>query len=211
VIDAARASVARAFALCFILTLAACGHSHKDERPPYPVMSPNGEPLSGGPLGPVNCKDALAGWFERVNAAHDGRLTLAEYLGDARRQFAAMDLDKDGMITPAVLARYRAPYMPKDAGERRVAAAPPPRSPNDARPGTPPPHAFGTPRGNAAASSDPTADRPDPVMAADVHLRNEVSLADFLAHAQRRFTALDVDRRGTLSREDLQRLCPSER
>jgi hypothetical protein len=174
-------------------------------------MSPNGEPLSGGPLGKVTCRDAMARWFDHVNASHDGKLTLSEFLADTRRQFAVMDLDKTGMITPAELSTYRAPYMPRQIGERRVVTEElPARDPNDARPGTPQPQLFGGHR-SPRNTTDPTADRPDPVMAADVHLRNQVSLDDFLAYAQRRFAALDTSRKGTLSREDLQRTCSDER
>jgi hypothetical protein len=109
--------------LALLPALAACG-GHRDREPQSarstgPLYSPNGEPLSGGPLGHPSCQEALAGWFDRIDAHHVGTIDLAAFLADARRQFAAMDLNHDGQITPDELAQYRMAY----AAERRVAEA----------------------------------------------------------------------------------------
>lgn len=74
------------------------------------VYSPNGEPLSGGPLGQPSCKLALEYWLDRADADHDGRLDRNEFLADARAQFARQDLDHLGYLTTDVLERYREPY-----------------------------------------------------------------------------------------------------
>lgn len=167
--------------------LGACGHDFERNRYIL-IYSPNGEPLSGGPLGRPSCKQAMSGWFDRVDANHVGHIDLDQYLADARRQFAAMDLDKDGLITPAELTAYRAPYAVLSPEERDRSGGGSRSRPN---------------------SADIRNDRVDPVMIADVNLRNQVSLADFLAYANRRFNQLNVKHDGVLRREETLAACAS--
>ncbi len=153
----------------------------------YALYSPNGEPLSGGPLGRPSCKDALSGWYDRVAATHGGTIDLTTFLADTRRQFAAMDLDHDGLITPAELSSYRAPYavaVPRDPKAR--------------------PSELGRRR---PEDSGVGADRADPVMIADVTLRNQVSLPDFLAYENRKFAELNTSHTGVLRREEVLATC----
>jgi hypothetical protein len=101
--------------LALLPALAACS-GQGDPAPPAPrptgpLYSPNGEPLSGGPLGHPSCQDALGRWFDHLDTSHTGAIDLAAFLADARHQFAAMDLNHDGQITPDELARYRVAYM----------------------------------------------------------------------------------------------------
>ncbi|MBV8652135.1 MAG: hypothetical protein JO255_11755 [Alphaproteobacteria bacterium] len=181
-------------ALPLVMPLAACDtllspfESSKPERY-YPLYSPNGEPLSGGPLGKPSCKDALGGWYDRVAASHGGTIDLETYLADTRRQFAAMDLDHDGLLNPAVLAQYRAPY----------ALRPEP----GARPGDP--------RSRRPEDAGLAGDRADPVMIADVTLRNQVSLDDFLAYQRRKFAELNTHHDGVLRREEVLAICEASR
>ena len=202
-------SISRALALVLTAWLGACGHSRTAEPQAYPVLSPNGEVLSGGPLGRASCRDAMAHWFDRVDSDHDGKVTLGEFATDAQSQFAAMDLDKDGMVTPAELAEYRAPYMPSQPAEPMVRTEDRSRPAGDARRG--PNQRAARPGIGQRGTSHPDAgaDRLDPVMAADVRLRNEISLEDFVAYAKRHFAALDIRHRGALSREDVQQSCGS--
>jgi hypothetical protein len=170
------------------LTLAGCGGHDRDKARADPsaraLFSPNGEPLNGGALGRPKCDEALARWFDRVDANRHGTLTLDEFLADARRQFAAMDLDRDGLLNPAELARYRATYT-----------------------GAPPAADTADTRRDGRGSADIIVGGPDPVMAADVTLRNQVSLAEFLAHAERIFAGLDANRDGRLAKAEVLRLC----
>ena len=55
----------------------------------------------------VGRRGALAGWFDRVGSGKAGTIDLAAFLADASRQFAAMDINHDGQLTPDELARYR--------------------------------------------------------------------------------------------------------
>jgi len=183
--------VTRAAAILFaaLLALGGCswfgGRDHPEDA--GPIYSPNGEPLSGGPLGHPRCEQAMAQWFARVDANHDGTIDRAEFLADAARQFAAMDLDHDGTVTPAELAQYRRPYAPpplpdQESGRRRRGGA-----------------------DNARAAI--AKDRPDPVMLADVRLRNRVSRNDFMAYANTNFAGLDTNHDGRLSRAELVATC----
>ena len=157
------------------------------------IYSPNGEPLNGGPLGHPSCAQAMARWFDRVDANHDGVIDRAEFLADAARQFAAMDLDHDGVITPAELAQYRQPY-----------AAPAPPAPGGATADDEGHRHQGSDEGDRAALA---ADHVDPVMIADVHLRNRVTRGDFLAYASSNFAALDTAGDGRLTRAELVATC----
>lgn len=201
----------RVAALVIAIVLSACGRDPTPERAGYyPIFSPNGEPLSGGPLGRLDCATALTSWFDHL--AKGNRLDHDTFMADARRQFAAMDLGHDGVITPAELAAYRGPYISERDRDTEGAAQSDGTPARAARPGT------GRPAGGSSASDrakgsdadgrrDPAADRPDPVMAADTRLRNEVVLDDFLAHAERSFAALDTGHAGALTRSNVLAQC----
>jgi hypothetical protein len=161
------------------------------------LYSPFGEPLSGGPLGHPSCSDALSAWFERVDTNHDGVIDRDAFLADAQRQFAIMDLDKDGTITPAELAQYRAPYQAEPS-----AAAGDQAAQTGSATGRKQRHGQG-----GGGSGDFDNDQPDPVMAADVRFRNQVSRQDFMAYAARQFTTLDVDHHGRLAKADVLSSC----
>ena len=184
-------------ALTLVAALGACGLFDK-EPPPVrlgPIYSPNGEPLSGGALGDPKCEDAMRHWFARVDADHDGTIDLGEFLADARRQFAVMDLDHSGVLTPAVLAQYRAPFM-NDRARRQ--ASNDDEDDDDRRN-----------RRNHIGYDGPAVglDRADPVMLADVNLRNRVTLDGFLSYAGRNFASLDADKNGRLSGDEIEAVC----
>ena len=144
-----------------------------------PVISPNSEPLSGGILGRPDCDEALAKWFDRIDTNHDGVIDGAEFLADARAQFARMDLDHDGFITADELTTYRMPYLGS----------------GDAKPG-----AKRQRISQAAAEG-----LEDPVMAADANLDFQVSLPEFLAQAETKFAKLASD--GKMNRDALDGIC----
>jgi hypothetical protein len=181
--------------------------------PPPIVFSPNGEPLSGGPLGKVACRDAIGRWFDRTDANGDGTLTFEEFEADARRQFAAMDEDSDGYVTPPELADMRAPYRPTDTTSPVLAVAPPSsqaaqserqsggkrgergggggRGERGSSPGS---------RSAAGRVDDGSIDQADPVMSADANVDFRVSLAEFLAQARRMYARLGAGAGGRLTR-----------
>jgi hypothetical protein len=145
----------------------------------------------------------MSQWFDRVDANHDGVIDIEEFLADTRRQFAVMDLDHDGFITPGELYTYRRPYgqdlvfvpPPSAGGKPQTAQSKPSGSMADMNV-----------RGNGFRDNGPP-NRPDPVMSADVKLRFEVSLPDFLAYAQDQFAALNRSHSGKLTKAEALRSC----
>ena len=188
-------ALASAILLSFVLTLVACETIDKTydritgQSPPKlfrTIYSPNGEVLNGGPLGRPTCEVALTGWLNRIDANHDGRISREEFLADGRQQFAIMDIDHDGLITPSELDRYRATY--KTADDERSTG-------NTDR------------RRDPARNSITDSSQPDPVMASDVRLRNQVDLQEFLAHADKVFATMDRKRDGFITRDETLTTC----
>ncbi|MFZ0693384.1 MAG: hypothetical protein WAN51_04415 [Alphaproteobacteria bacterium] len=202
----------------FFLAIGLVGCSHDSSRPQRPeytgiLYSPNGEPLSGGALGHPVCANALSAWFDRVDGNHDGRVDADEFMMDARRQFAAMDLDHTGVITASELARYRAPYEETVPRQKNVASnedgeEPDEQSASGNRRSRHGGQSGGGQRAAAGGPADMSDSQPDPVMSADIGLRFEVHVEDFLAYAQQKFSTLDRDRNGTLDRNEVVASCP---
>jgi hypothetical protein len=167
-------------ALLACLGVAACGGNSHPHRPANVVImlySPNGEPLNGGPLGNPGCEDALKGWFRRTDPNGAGTLSEAAFLADAQRQFAAMDLDHRGFVTPETLGRYRAPYL----GDLTDGAK--------------------------HLSVRESTDQPDPVMSADSDLDNKVTRDEFLGQASMNFRGLDHAVQGRLGADVVTEIC----
>lgn len=178
------------------LALVACS-STEDEKPVRRLFSPNGEPLNGGPLGLPSCEEAYTKWFGRLDSGHRGFIAETVFLDDARRQFAAMDLNHDKVVTPAELAAYRTPYL-----------IPRKKRPRAHEWGEAEEHGDGKPR--QSRDPDLLADFSDPVMIADAHFRNVVSEADFLAYERRNYAEMNKARNGRLTLEELLRGCETE-
>ena len=200
-------------ALALVLSCAGCSSPreiHHRDAGPTVLYSPNGEPLSGGPLGQPSCETALAGWFNRIDANHDGALDRQEYLADARAQFQKMDIGHDGYITASKLTVYRAPFEegpPVAVEERDRPLAPPPEAEQGHRRGhgpaeAPPPQAARQPTPRTADGLE------DPVMSADRSLSFKVSLEDFLAHAEEVFAQMDAAHSDRLTLAAVQNRCP---
>lgn len=197
--------------LMALLAISGCGPAHRlaDRHrpgPPAELYSPNGEPLRGGRLGHPSCEDALSGWFDRTDANHDGFVDRDEFRADAQRQFAVMDLDHDGVITPDELARYRAPFE-ADTG----------RPSGSLSGGSEQASGHSRRRQGNSGSGDSgergSIEQPDPVMLADVDLRNRVTLAQFIAYADTNFADLDAHHDGRLDKPEIVGVCgaPADR
>ena len=190
-------------ALLALLSAVGCSRSHSDNPPHRAIFSPNGEPLSGGPLGFPKCETAMGGWFDRLDTAHKGAIDRATFLADARRQFKVMDLNGDGVLTADVLLRYREPYSVGVAAQQ---AARDNESDSDktGQPG----HMKKPGSGRTGASGvDIARDVPDPVMSADTSLRLQVTEPDFLQHAGKVFDSLNTSHDGQLSRAQALQWC----
>jgi len=183
-------------ALATPLALGACGGSGEPKQVRR-LFSPSGEPLNGGVLGLPSCEEAMSKWFDRIDAEHRGGIGEAAFLEDARRQFRVMDQNHDGVVTPAELASYRAPFaIPR----KRQQGGAETTNMNLSMPAT------------LSHRNDPEllADFSDPVMVADRHFRNVVSEADFLAYEHDNFVELNTARNGRLSRKEVLHGCEAE-
>lgn len=72
-------------------------------------VSPCGEPFRAPPGDPY----PVGRWFAAADANHDGRLDRAEFVADAMRFFATLDLDGDGYIDGRELRRYEHDIVPE--------------------------------------------------------------------------------------------------
>ena len=188
--------------------LSGCGGSSHAQirRPQGIVYSPNGEPLTGGPLGHRPCAQAMGGWFDRLDGGHQGKVDHDQFINDAEAQFARMDLDHDGYITPEELARFRAPYT-----DNRQAMVPP----SDERPdgggegeGRRGQRRQDAPSQPTRGSGHASLTEADPVMAADTDLDFRVSRQEFLTQAEAVFKHLDHDHQGAITRPAAETSCP---
>jgi hypothetical protein len=183
------------------------------------IYSPNGEPLSGGPLGRPTCRDALSSWFSRVDADHDGVVDHDEFMSDARVQFDRMDLGHDGFITSAKLSVFRAPYEVETPGTIATDSKSP--GSDSAQDGGSEQRqrrdqSSGGSQGNSGTRSQgqgqqQRSDGSDPVMSADRSLTFKVTLPDFLANAEEVFSRLDNAHTGKLSLTQVQSSCAGKR
>jgi hypothetical protein len=184
-----------------------------EHRPPHGSLfiSPSGQPFRAEPGEPY----PVARWFAQADRNGDGHIDRSEFRADAEAFFKQLDKNHDGVIdgfeitdyeqavVPEILGAYRAPGGPADAaggdeGERRHGhgrggAGGGQRSDDSA---------GGAEVMGGAAPYELLAD-PEPVAAADQTLSGHVSLADFLAAADRRFDRLDAKGLGYLILADL--------
>jgi Ca2+-binding EF-hand superfamily protein len=145
-------------------------------------ISPSGEPfrpVAGAP-------DGFEAWFARVDAHRDGRIDRAEFRDDAARFFKQLDTNGDGVIDGFEVAAY----------ERTVASELDISGQGFAR------------GGSSKVGVETLLSDPEPVSSADVKLDSHISLAEWLAAADRRFDMLDTKHLGYLTHDELKALLP---
>jgi hypothetical protein len=170
------------------------------EARPTLFLSPAGEPFhadAGKPY-PVSV------WFAQADTNHDGKLTRDEFRADFARFFSVLDQNHDGVIDGLELQRYEQQVAPEvlprlaqvqggrpgergDAGERKLAEPPPRRGGPDY---------DGAPAYSLLVVSEPVA-------GADADFDGRITLEEFQRTADRRFDALDKDRKGYLTLDTL--------
>lgn len=183
--------------LCLLLALAAATPAMA--KPKLPVCPPKGPQLFIGPMGePFRAgPDApypVADWFAKVDRDHDGKVTRAEFVADAERFFALLDVDKDGEIIPDEVTRYErdiAPEIRLYVGTSRPGEWPGKRK-KKAK-GAP---VYGEPLGAGRWSLLNIA---QPVISADEDFNRGITLAEFRSAASQRFTMLDTANAGALT------------
>ena len=188
--------------LAGVSVLSACADLHKKKHnaslgPAQIIYSPTGDPLNGGPLGRPTCTESIKRWFARVDANHDGVITLDEFLNDARTQFQRMDIDKNGYLVSEEVERFRMAYRDFPGGEKSTVPA-------EEKEGE---HASGGHHGrshggegggNSPGESD-SSSVIDPVMSADTDLDYKVTREEFIAYSQKTFRGVDADHNGALN------------
>ncbi len=142
------------------------------------------------------CDAALAQWFDGVDANRDGRLDPTEFAADGARWFGVMDANRDGTVTPDELTALRLRLMPPVARPARGSTD---DEASDRR--------RGSARGPFGRGGRRPYEEPDPVMEADLNLDNRVTLDEFRAQSTRNFTALDSNRDGRLSKDEVVASC----
>ena len=188
-------------------------HGEGGERGPSLFISPAGQPFRAGPDDPY----PSAAWFAAADADHDGRLTRSEFREDAARFFRRIDLNGDSVIDGAEVTAYEHDMVPEILGGGGASAAP--RSDGGwGGQGGQGGHRHGgrggrmggggnssgggsqTPRAALQGAAPYTLNRQaEPVSAADADFDSKVTLAEFLAAADRHFDQLDGARAGFLT------------
>jgi hypothetical protein len=198
------------------LLLAACAtsdepahHEHQDgdaaHKPPPAAtlfISPAGQPFHAAPGEPY----PVAKWFAQANTAHDGKLTRAEFRADAEAFFHVLDENHDGVIdgfevndyeqtvVPEIMGAYSGGPTTGGRGRRGAPAAP------NGRQSGPNAGANAVLQGAAVYG---LLNEPEPVTATDTKLDGRITLAEFLAAADRRFDKLDTKQLGYLTLDTL--------
>ncbi len=162
--------------------------------PPVIVfISPMGEPFrrSQGPGEPIER------WFSGADADSDGAVTVTEFLADAARFYATLDVNNDGEIAPDEMIRYETQIAPEVQSGMRMTYVLDrngrPIQPRRQRPGLGP-YGMGT---------QALLTIPQPVISADADFNRGVSRAEFRHTAGRRFLLVDRNHDGRLTRDEL--------
>ena len=194
-------------------------------------VSPAGEPFRGG----ADDIYPVGRWFAQVDADHDGRLTPAEFRADALRYFHTLDLNGDGVIDGSEVTAYEHNVLPE------ILAGPSAQGRGGAseggwnggqggggawgggrhgggggghrRGGGQGPGAGQAPAHTALQGAGPyTLNRQaEPVSSADGNFDGKITLAEFLAAADRHFAELDTQGTGYLTEATLPKTVAQER
>jgi hypothetical protein len=155
-------------------------------------------------------------WFAQADTNHDGRLTREEFRADAEAFFRTLDINHDGVIDGSEVENYEqnvAPEILPQIGRLRGDEG------MDSRLDLGDPHNTdrqrGDSRGRGGSQNRPARpqrgepdqgaalfsllNQPEPVSAADMDFNGRISLAEFLAAADRRFDHIDKAQQGYLT------------
>lgn len=178
------------------------------EGRPFGACGPRYAPVYVAPMGEPfrtnGTSDPMRHWFDKADADHDGRLTLAEVTADARAFFATIDADHDGELDPQEVSAYEIEVAPEIRLYKMGAFARPSRGKAERQ-------ARRAARQRAdyqaaiGAGEWASLNVPEPVASADLDIDRGVSRAEFDHVAASRFALLDVGHLGYLSYDRLPR------
>jgi hypothetical protein len=169
-------------------------------------ISPCGQPFRSTP----GEADPVDIWFAQVDKNHDGRIDRGEFRADAAAFFRVLDRNHDGVIDSFEVAAYERQMVPEILGGYR--------GPPEGGGGSGQGQGRGGRHGGGGRASSGAANpatvlqgaapfelipSPEPVSAADMNLDGRITLAEFLAAADRRFDLLDNKQQGFLTAADL--------
>jgi hypothetical protein len=170
-------------------------------------VSPFGQPFRAGPDEPY----PVARWFAQADENHDGKLTLSEFRDDAIRYFHKLDLNGDGVIDGQEVTAYEHDVLPEllatpqgQGGQGGGSGGQGGGGWGGGRHGG---HHHGgqsssqaSPREGLSGAAAYTLNRQaEPVSSADADFDGRITLAEFLAAADRHFDELDTQRDGYLT------------
>jgi hypothetical protein len=160
-------------------------------------IAPMGEPVRTDGF-----TDPMKIWFDRADADHDGKLTLAELQADSDRFFVVLDTDKSGEIDPEEMSYYENVVAPEiklyQRGQDKR-----PRSreqKHDAKAAARRRADYEAPYGAGLWAS---LNIPQPIVSADFDLNRGVSRAELDRAAANRWPLLDTANRGYLTYDTL--------
>jgi hypothetical protein len=158
-------------------------------------ISPMGEPFHTD--GSISAAEM---WFRGADRNHDDRITPKEFVDDAMRFFATLDLDHDHMIGPDEIENYETNVAPEIRVLSTYGDASLAKTDDDGNVTDPPyPTRLGAGRFGFL-------DAPEPVVTADLNFDRAISEQEFQTVALRRFKQLDANGDGVLTRDELPKL-----
>jgi hypothetical protein len=180
-------------------------------------ISPAGEPFRADAGQPY----PVAAWFAGADTDHDGALTRDEFVADALRFFAVLDVDHNGVIDGFEVSNYESQIAPeilgafRDAGQgaRGGQGAGGPPGGGRGRGGPPGGGGHGggkrggSPMGGMLQGATPYSllAEPQPVMGADADFDRRITRDEAAKAARSRFALLDKAGDGRLHLADLPR------
>lgn len=201
--------------------------SRPDRPRPTIFLSPAGQAFHAAAGEPY----PVAKWFAQVDRDHDGRISREEFRADFEAFFRTLDANHDGMIDSFELDDYEHKVAPEILSVLERPGVEAPSEHNDGQTGgergggghrhrgdgpqelDAPARQEGGPSGQNStmrlsalgASAYSLLDVSEPVASADADFDGKVTLAEFLAAADRRFDQLDTKRLGYLTLQTLPR------
>ncbi|WP_454760451.1 hypothetical protein [Caulobacter segnis] len=169
-------------------------------RGPQLFISPAGEPFRAPPGAPYPVK----AWFDGADANHDSTISRDEFVADALRFFAVVDVDKNGVIDGFEVSNYETRIAPEIIGG--MAPGSMRRGPMGQGPDGDDDAPRRRPQGTnvlQGASIYGLIAEPEPVMASDGDFDRRITKDEATRAAKTRFALLDTDKDGVLKLEEL--------